>query len=260
MKARTKSKKQTQPTEMPVTVQLEHVEIGNGLQNIGEAAKGLKLSLPKLPMVPNLSGLNATVDEMNKAVQDINEGVANAVKFIDETYRAIDACKNNIELKVVKRAREATADKMQSYINDVLGHKDEILKAAAAVAYIRTVLSRQHDSEQEAREALAELGDHKLLVMSEKGPIIIGYHIIQSTLSSTWMQMTSPISSVWLPSLASVWWYLKGSGAINRSKTWVSSPKSTLPVSKLEKTASAWLMSQRNSIWTKARNGGVAAD
>lgn len=154
----------------------EETEIAKGLDKIGVAAKGLKLSLPKTPKIPSLVGLKGTMEEMKAAVSQMDEGVANALKFINDSERRLHRCHDNIERKIVARATKETAQKMREYLDEALGLEDGILRASAAVAYIRETLSGQYDSADEARKALADLTDHGLLVLSdENGRIMIGY-------------------------------------------------------------------------------------
>ena len=147
-----------------------------GLDQINEVVKGLKLQVPKLRELPNLTGLKDTVAEKIQAVCHIQEDVANAVKFICDVARRIASYKDRLSRKIV--ASETTSDiaEMEEYLEGVLTLEDEIFRSAAALAYLKSVLSGSFETHEEALAVLANLVDRGLLVQAgREGKIPIGY-------------------------------------------------------------------------------------
>ena len=149
-----------------------------GLKNLGEIAESIKLRVPKLRKPKDLSGINSTVEEKINNVNLIQEDVANALKYLRDVEASLALHGDNrIARKVVISETASSVKEMTEYLNDILDHNDPIYRQAAALAYLKSVLSQDFKNLTRADEVLRDLDAHGLLVKTEKneGPIIIGY-------------------------------------------------------------------------------------
>lgn len=173
------TKKKTQKSEKKP--KLETVE--GGLEGLQQIAQQLKLKVPTLAVIPDLSKMDfrEKIAALETASKQIQEGVAGAVTFLRSLARQVAQYKDNrVAMKVIAQETASDKVKMEEYLDEVLNLEDKILLAVATIAYIKAKLSGEFQTLEEAREALADLVDEGILLQTpsegpERGPISIGY-------------------------------------------------------------------------------------
>jgi len=143
------------------------------LSKLDQVVKELKT--PSLPSVPSLSSLADVVGEKVKAVRQIEEYVAGAVKFICACNKRLAACKDHLERKIVADEIAKPKADIEERLKDILCQEDKVFKTAAVVAYLKTSLSGQPASYDEACQIVNDLISRGLLTQDGSGPILIGY-------------------------------------------------------------------------------------
>ena len=168
-----KTKKSTE--KKIVKKKIEKVE--GGLVGLSEAFKHLKLEVPKLG---DLSGafkdMDAEIEARSEGVQQINDGMTNALKWLADAQKWIGG---HIDRKKRKMAAEKVAAKKQTaeeYVETCFSHKDDFFRSAAAMAYLRHAFSRTFETREDASAMLTDLEARKVLVKTgNDGPIMVGY-------------------------------------------------------------------------------------
>lgn len=148
-----------------------------GLENIGEAVKGLKLKVPKLKLPKtDLEGLGASVEEKLANCEVISQDVANACEFLGRAEAFVSQYQDRKAQKIAKAQVATDVAEMTEYLNDTLRAKDIFYRQAAALAYLKSVLGQDFKSWEDAQATLKDLDERGLLVKTgSDGPIIINY-------------------------------------------------------------------------------------
>ena len=150
--------------------------VATGLDKLKEAVKGLKLQVPKLRELPDISGLEGTVEGKIQAVHQVQEDVANALKFLDNVKRQIAKHQDRLARKIAISETAGDVAEMKEYLNGALALEDQIYRQAAAIAYLKSVLSGDFKTYEEAAEVLHDLETRGLLVKAGRdGPIMVGF-------------------------------------------------------------------------------------
>lgn len=151
--------------------------LNNGFEKLGEAVKDLELAIPH-PQIPDLIGLDDGIEAMAKAMAQIREGVASALKYLKDAKAKIAKYIGDKDKQKIARSQVSKGiEDMNQYLKDILASEKPIFKQTAAIAYIKAALSVKFENNEEACEALHELEDRKIVEIdrSGKGPIIIGH-------------------------------------------------------------------------------------
>lgn len=147
-----------------------------GLENINEAVKGLKLTIQKLPKPLDLSKIGTTIEEKIRDVGLIGEDVANALQFLKNVRGCLNEYDDNrLAQKIVVSETAENVAEMEEYLAGILVHPDLIYRQAAAIAYLKSALSGDFKSREEADEALRDMEKRGLLIKDRTGRVIVGY-------------------------------------------------------------------------------------
>jgi len=152
--------------------------VATSLEELGGAVKDLKLNIPKLRALPSLAGIGETIEQKLEAVAQVGEDVANAVRFLSEVNKNLAQYNGNrTALKIVRSQSEKGVEDMNNYLNAVFSLDDVIYQQAAAIAYVKAILSQDFKTAKKAFEALRELEDRSILLPAKQGQgrVIIGY-------------------------------------------------------------------------------------
>jgi hypothetical protein len=148
----------------------------NDMSQIGELARELELSIPKLPELPNLSDLDTTVEGMAKKAHEISDAVTNAVKFLNTATKQTVSYEDPFARKAAKAKTEKGMVEVRNYLKQVFELEDPVYRSAAAIAYLTAQFNQQFECYDEAIKMLNDLADRGLLTDAGKGgPILIGY-------------------------------------------------------------------------------------
>jgi hypothetical protein len=153
-------------------------QTARGLDRLKEVTKGLRLQVPKIRALPNLDteDIRSTIKQKTEACHQIQEDVANALKFLADVRSLIEEQSDRTAKKIVEAETAESAKEMQEYLNDVLDLEDPIYCQHSALAYIKSVLSQKFTDYDQAQEVLHDLCQRGLLVQTgREGPILIGY-------------------------------------------------------------------------------------
>jgi len=134
--------------------------------------------VPKIRALPSLDteDIRSTISQKVSACHQIQEDVANALKFLADVRTLIGEQEDRTARRIVEAETAKSVKEMQEYLNDVLTLEDEIYRQHSALAYIKSVLSQKFTDYDQAQEVLGDLCQRELLVQTgREGPILIGY-------------------------------------------------------------------------------------
>lgn len=148
------------------------------LRSLSELTVNLKLYVPKIRKVPQLDpgDMETMIAEKVKVCQQIQEDVANALKFLCDVKRLLECQPDRTGRKIVESETKKDVAEMREYLEDVLSVEDPIYLQTAVLAYIGSALSQEFSDHEQAHTALHDLEEREILIKAgPDGPVTIGY-------------------------------------------------------------------------------------
>jgi len=155
-------------------------QVVEGLDQLNKLAGRIKLRAPRLRALPDVSGKGQTVKEKIQTVKQIREDVGNAMAWLHSVAEEVASYDPETEdgrlgRRIAEEEYKGDVTETNTYLDDILASEDLLWKSAAAAAYIKSRLSGDFRTYQEAFDALRDLETRKLLAEAVNGAIRVGY-------------------------------------------------------------------------------------
>lgn len=139
--------------------------------------KEVNLKIPKLDpkMVEDPSRFEEVVEAKMKGAKQIQEGMSNALSWLDRMKEWIEQIEDRQERRIAKETAAANVADVKGYVEQCFTLDETTFKRTAAMAYLCYASARDFQDQAEADAFLADLEERGFLEENADGPVRIGY-------------------------------------------------------------------------------------